>query len=73
MRTTKSLLQYSARVTLFARPNCGLCDTAKATLREVAKSRPFDFHEINVMSGEQEEWRALYEFDTPVVRSRKYD
>ena len=51
------------------RSNCSLCETAKATIDGLAKRRHFEFHTINVMSDGQQQWRNLYEFDTPVVRS----
>lgn len=69
MLPTKPLLQFSARVTLFTRQNCSLCETAKAVVNLTTRQRPFDYREIDVMSAGQEPWKALYEFDTPVVRS----
>lgn len=58
------------RVTFFTRSPCSLCDTAKAVVHNVRAKRPFAYHEINVMELGQEKWKAVYEFDTPVVRSR---
>lgn len=68
MRPTAALLQHSARVTLFTRSNCSLCDTAKSTINQLAARRSFDLVQIDVMVSDQAQWRDLYEFDTPVVR-----
>ena len=67
MRVLPRLLQYAARVTLFTRQNCSLCDTAKLVLKDVRKARSFEYEEIDVMSKGQEQWKAVYEFDAPVV------
>ena len=67
MRATLKLLQHSARVTLFTRANCSLCDTAKHTLANVTKNKIVDYSEIDVMAQGQEKWKDAYEFDTPVV------
>lgn len=69
MRQTAQLLQHTARLTLFTRPNCSLCDSAKTVLQIVAKKRSFDFNEIDIMLPGQNEYKDLYEFDTPVVRA----
>ncbi|KAL9099239.1 MAG: hypothetical protein Q9163_005230, partial [Psora crenata] len=57
----------SVGITLFTRRNCSLCDTARSTLREVGKTRSFEYCEIDVMSTGQERWKDAYEFDAPVV------
>jgi hypothetical protein len=64
-RATSRLLD--CRITFFTRSPCGLCDTAKAVIRNVEAKRPLAYHEINVMDPGQEKWKSLYEFDTPVV------
>ena len=69
MHPTSRLLQYSARITLFTRSQCSLCETAKATIEHLAKRRSFEFNTVNVMAAGQQRWKDLYEFDTPVVRS----
>lgn len=69
MRQTAQLLQHTARLTLFTRPNCSLCDSAKTVLQIVAKKRSFDYNEIDVMLPGQNEYKDLYQFDTPVVRT----
>ncbi len=71
MRPAGRLLQYTARITLFTRTNCSLCDTAKSVISDLGKKRSFDYHEIDIMAAGQEEWK-LYEFDTPVVRICKF-
>lgn len=68
MRPSTRLLN-ACRITLFTRPNCSLCDDAKAVLSTVWDKRPFDFSEVKVMTPGQEAWKKVYEFDTPVVCS----
>ncbi|KAK3720413.1 hypothetical protein LTR37_003825 [Vermiconidia calcicola] len=36
-------------------------------MSKVWDRRPFEYDEINVMEAKREKWKALYEFDTPVV------
>ena len=67
MRPTVQLLQHTARITLFTRQNCSLCDAAKVVIENLSKRRRFDFHLVDVMQNNNEKWRFLYEFDTPVV------
>lgn len=67
MKPTARLLQHTARITLFTRKNCGLCDVAKSVLNNVAKTRSFEYDEIDVMAPGEREWRNAYEFDVPVV------
>ena len=72
MRSTSRLLQHSARLTLFTRSNCSLCDTAEATISKLQAKRTFEYREIDVMASEQEDWKRAYEFDTPVVRLQAF-
>ena len=67
MRPTARLLQHTARITLFTRQDCGLCDTAKSVLNSLGKKRSFEYNEIDVMAPEQKQWKNAYEFDVPVV------
>lgn len=67
MFATTILRQFTCRVTLFTRQNCSLCDDARKVLSNVWDRRPFEYDEIDVMSSSQEKWKAIYEFDTPVV------
>lgn len=69
MHPTCRLLQYSARITLFTRSHCSLCETAQASIDHLANRRSFEVNTINVMAAGQQQWKDLYEFDTPVVRS----
>ncbi|KAL9119654.1 MAG: hypothetical protein Q9187_003795 [Circinaria calcarea] len=71
MRPSQRLLQHTARITLFTRANCSLCETAKAMLRGLEKRRSFEYKEVDVMAEGQKEWRELYEFDTPVVHIQR--
>ena len=65
MRHTVQLLQSHILLTLFTRQNCSLCDNARSVISNLAKKRVFDYKQIDVM--EQQQWKMLYEFDTPVV------
>ena len=64
---TPRLLQYAARLTLFTRENCSLCDTAKSVIQNLSKRRSFDYNQIDVMASDQQQWKLLYEYDVPVV------
>ncbi|KAK0247259.1 hypothetical protein LTR91_025150 [Friedmanniomyces endolithicus] len=67
MRVTSTLRQLGLRLTLFTRANCSLCDDAKAVLERTRNTRRFEYTEIDVMVAGYDKWKALYEFDTPVV------
>ncbi|KAK1068760.1 hypothetical protein LTR74_005418 [Friedmanniomyces endolithicus] len=67
MRATSSLWQLGLRLTLFTRANCSLCDDAKGVLERMGNHRRFQYAEIDVMASGNGKWKALYEFDTPVV------
>jgi len=67
MQPTLRLLQHTARITLFTRQNCSLCDNAKALLQSLGKRRSFEYKEVDVMAPGQQEWKLVYEFDAPVV------
>ncbi|KAJ5689913.1 hypothetical protein N7462_004305 [Penicillium macrosclerotiorum] len=56
-----------ARLTLFTRAGCGLCDTAKHAVIQVQKRRPFDYVEKDIMDSENKSWKDVYEFDVPVL------
>ncbi|OSS49639.1 hypothetical protein B5807_06107 [Epicoccum nigrum] len=68
-RATPRLLE--CRITFFTRSPCGLCDSAKAVVQNVNKTRPLQYWEINVMEPGQERWKDVYEFDTPVIHIDK--
>ena len=67
MRVVGRLLQHASRVTLFTRANCSLCDQAKLELSRAWEKKPFEFKEVDIMACGQEQWKDVYEFDTPVV------
>ena len=67
MRPTLYLFQHTARITLFTRANCSLCEDARNVLGTLDKKRSFEYNEVDVMSSEKKNWKDLYEFDTPVV------
>jgi len=68
MKPTLGLYMHSARITLFTRANCSLCSTAKSVISNLGKKRSFEYNEVDVMAAGQQQWKDLYEFDTPVVR-----
>lgn len=72
MKATLRLLQHSARLMLFTRANCSLCDTAKAAVKNVMKNKIVDYSEVDVMTEGQEKWKEAYEFDTPVVPYKNF-
>ena len=67
MRLTLRLLHPNAKLTLFTRANCSLCDTAKSVVSNVRKHQDVQYSEIDVMRDSDKRWKDLYEFDTPVV------
>lgn len=56
-----------ARLTLFTRAGCGLCDTAKNTVLQFQKRRSFEYVEKDIMEPGNEAWRDAYDFDVPVL------
>ncbi len=71
MKVSGALRMHSARLTLFTRANCSLCETAKTNIAKVQNKRPIDYTEIDVMAKGQEHWKGLYELDTPVVHVQR--
>ena len=71
MHLTGRLLQHSARILLLTRPRCGLCDVAKAVIQDVGKSRHFDYQEIDIMKKGQEHWKAMYQYEIPVIHVQR--
>ena len=67
MWQTVRLLQHRTLVTLFTRQNCLLCDDAKSVVSNLIKKKAFEYHQVDVMASDQQEWKILYEFDAPVV------
>ncbi|KAL6706750.1 hypothetical protein ACN47E_005086 [Coniothyrium glycines] len=61
------------RITFFTRSPCGLCDAAKAVVLKVRSQTPFQYHEVDVMDAGQDQWKSMYEFDTPVIHIDKAD
>lgn len=57
----------AARVTLFTRVGCGLCDTAKHTVVQLNQRKPFDYKEMDIEIPENKSWRDVYDFDVPVL------
>ncbi|EXJ77804.1 hypothetical protein A1O3_10033 [Capronia epimyces CBS 606.96] len=71
MRPSIALRSSTVRLTLFTRANCGLCDVAKSRIVEFKKQRPVDYVEVDIMSPGQEKWKAVYDFDVPVLHVDK--
>ena len=71
MKVSGALRMHSARLTLFTRANCSLCETAKTNIARVQKKRPIEYTEIDVMANGQGSWKSLYEFDTPVLHVQR--
>lgn len=67
MRPSLALRMYSARLTLFTKSDCGLCDTAKVRLAEVQKRRTVEYREVDIMDKANKEWLDCYAFDVPVL------
>ncbi|KAJ5358135.1 hypothetical protein N7541_005293 [Penicillium brevicompactum] len=57
----------SARLTLFTRAGCGLCDNAKNTVLQFQKRRSFEYVEQDIMAPGNEPWKEVYDFDVPVL------
>lgn len=62
--------QHLARLTLFTRAGCGLCDTAKHTVIQLQKRRPFEYVENDIMAAKNKHWKDVYEFDVPVLHAQ---
>jgi len=54
-----------AKVTLYTRARCCLCDEAKQVLAAAHKRAAFDFEEIDIDRHPQ--WLALYNAEVPVI------
>lgn len=67
MRASLVLRMYSARLTLFTRAECGLCDTAKAKVDEVTKKRTVEYTEVDIDAPDQKKWKDVYAYDVPVL------
>ncbi|KAJ5098767.1 hypothetical protein N7532_005768 [Penicillium argentinense] len=66
MLTTRALFGQ-ARLTLFTRAGCGLCDNAKATVTKLHKRRPFEYIETYIDEPGNKKWKDVYDFDVPVL------
>ncbi|GAM82103.1 hypothetical protein ANO11243_000820 [Dothideomycetidae sp. 11243] len=71
MRVSQALRRYACRITLFTRDNCSLCNDAKHVLSKVWDRRPYEYDEVDVMAEDQNSWKSVYEFDTPVIHIDK--
>lgn len=71
MRATPFLRMYSARLTLFTKSQCGLCDVAKQVLANVREKRVVDYSEVDIMQPEHKKWQDCYAFDVPVLHVQR--
>ncbi|MBM4375938.1 MAG: glutaredoxin family protein [Deltaproteobacteria bacterium] len=56
-----------AKVTLYTRVDCHLCEVAHAALLRVRAERPFELCEIDLDREASAEKRAAYDHEVPVV------
>ena len=54
-----------ARVTIYSRPGCHLCDEAKASMASAGCDDDFTLEEVNI--DEDPELKERYRYDIPVV------
>ena len=54
-----------ARVTIYSRPGCHLCDEAKASISSAGCSDGFTLEEVNI--DEDPELKERFQFDIPVI------
>ncbi|KAK9237532.1 hypothetical protein V1525DRAFT_426265 [Lipomyces kononenkoae] len=55
-------------MTIFSRPQCGLCDEAKESIASAVKRLPeFTYSEINILEPENQGWFDKYAYDVPVI------
>lgn len=66
MLPTRALFSQ-ARLTLFTRAGCGLCDTAKHTVVQLQKRRPFEYVEQDIGEPKNKAWKDVYDYDVPVL------
>ena len=53
------------KVEIYSKPECSLCDVAKATILRVQARAPFTFVEINIE--ERPDLNQRYRYDIPLV------
>ncbi|KAK9379907.1 uncharacterized protein V2V93DRAFT_391976 [Kockiozyma suomiensis] len=55
-------------MTIYSRPQCGLCDEAKQSISKATKKLPsFDLLQVDILLPENKEWFDKYAFDVPVI------
>ena len=67
MHSSVTFLQRAARLVLFTRSNCSLCETAKSVVSAVRKRHDVNVAQVDIMARGNEQWKDVYEFDVPVV------
>ncbi|KAF8454243.1 hypothetical protein BGX38DRAFT_1174434 [Terfezia claveryi] len=66
--SSKPLPPHTLTITLFTRPNCSLCTTAKHVLAQTWEKQHFEYLEVDIMDPGNFVGGREYEFDVPVVR-----
>lgn len=65
---SRVLSDKSARVTLFSKDRCSLCDNASKVMDKVLKNGPLvDYSVIKIDDPKNNEWWEKYCFDVPVL------
>ncbi|KAK9328973.1 hypothetical protein V1520DRAFT_280265 [Lipomyces starkeyi] len=55
-------------MTIFSRPQCGLCHEAKESIAKAINRLPeFRYSEIDILKPENQEWFDKYAYDVPVI------
>jgi glutaredoxin len=57
----------TARITLFTREGCHLCDDALGALERVRRERHFDLEVVDLDDGAPPDKRAAYDWEVPVI------
>jgi glutaredoxin len=54
-------------ITLFTRPNCHLCDSARHVIEQAAQRTRFNLEIINIDAEGQQHWLDQYDHHVPVI------
>lgn len=71
-KNARLLALSDVQLTLFSKPNCGLCEEAKENLQELLddeklKSAHIKLKEVNINELQNQKWWKAYCFDIPVL------
>ncbi|KAK9459639.1 uncharacterized protein V1516DRAFT_538559 [Lipomyces oligophaga] len=72
MRAYFQLLNQFPRLTIFSRPNCGLCSEAKLSISKALPKlttgdKSLQVKEVDILEPENQKWFDKYAYDVPVV------